>query len=64
MIQERQFRGDLRYRLNVMTVCLPPLRERLEDIALLAEHFLLQSNREFGRRWVGVSPEAESVLRC
>ncbi len=62
MVAGGQFRQDLFYRLNGVTLTLPPLRERIEDIALLAEHFLLRAGRETGteRR---LSPAALEVLR-
>jgi two-component system C4-dicarboxylate transport response regulator DctD len=45
------FRSDLYYRLNVVTVNLPPLRERREDVALLFEHFALQAAARHQRPW-------------
>jgi DNA-binding NtrC family response regulator len=61
-ISERgEFRQDLFFRLNVITVELPPLRDRHGDIPVLAEHFLRQFNKSSGKRLDGFSPEA---LRC
>jgi DNA-binding NtrC family response regulator len=62
MVAARTFREDLWYRLNAMMVRLPPLRERREDIAPLAEHFLAEARREFGRRWRAIAPEAAALL--
>ncbi len=60
-VQEGQFREDLFYRLNVITIDLPPLRERVEDIPLLAEHFVADLSRKHGavKR---VAPEVTEVL--
>jgi two-component system, NtrC family, response regulator AtoC len=56
------FREDLFYRINAMTVHLPPLRERAGDVRVLAEHFLAESAREFGRRFCGLAPETAGLL--
>ena len=61
-IQARTFREDLYYRLNVVNIHIPPLRERREDIPLLAEHFLGRFNRELGLSVSAISPEAMERL--
>jgi two-component system, NtrC family, response regulator GlrR len=58
LVREEKFRSDLFYRLNVMQVALPPLRERAEDIALLAQHFLEKYAAEFRRENISITPEA------
>ncbi|HVV17342.1 MAG TPA: sigma-54 dependent transcriptional regulator [Polyangia bacterium] len=56
------FREDLFYRINAITVHLPPLRDRLGDVRVLAEHFLGESSREFGRRFRALAPETAGLL--
>ncbi len=62
-IEEKEFRADLMYRLNVFPIYLPPLRERDEDITLIAQHFVSQYAREFKKPVTDVSPEAMRKLR-
>ncbi|HET7214841.1 MAG TPA: sigma-54 dependent transcriptional regulator [Terriglobia bacterium] len=62
MVQANKFREDLYYRLNVITVNLPPLRDRKEDIPLLADHFLAKYCSENGREGLKFSPEAMKLL--
>lgn len=61
-VARRTFREDLFYRLNVMKLKLPPLRERLEDIPVLIRLFIQKFNQEIGRRIQGVSPPAMAAL--
>ncbi len=61
-IREKQFREDLYYRLNVVPILLPPLRERREDIPLLVSHFLKKANLENGKSVRYVSDEAMEYL--
>ena len=58
LVREGKFREDLFYRLNVITVDLPPLRSRSEDIPLLVDHFLEKFARENGKPSRHISPEA------
>jgi len=56
------FRQDLYYRLNVIPMHLPPLRERSEDVVLLAQHFLERFNQRLGRQLKGLTPAANDAL--
>jgi two-component system, NtrC family, response regulator AtoC len=56
------FRLDLYHRLNVMSIVVPPLRERKVDILKLAKNFVHHNNRQFGKRVRGFTPEAEQAL--
>jgi len=62
-IAEGTFREDLYYRLNVINLHLPPLRERKEDIPLLASYFIRKQNTKFGTDFQGLTPEAMEALR-
>ena len=62
MIQEKQFRSDLYYRLNVFPIYIPPLRERPEDIPLLARHFVQEFARRMNKTVPAISPETMEAL--
>jgi two-component system, NtrC family, response regulator AtoC len=56
LVEERVFRADLYYRLNVVNIPVPPLRDRREEIPVLAEHFLRRFAEQYGRPIVGITP--------
>src|SRR5690554_236102 len=62
LIEKGKFREDLYYRLTVVQITVPPLRERIEDIKLLSEKFLLKYGVEYKDRLITITPEALSVL--
>ncbi len=61
-VQAGRFREDLYYRLKVIEICIPPLRERAEDIPLLLEWYLTRLNRKLNRKISGISPAAIKLL--
>ncbi|MGB5158630.1 sigma-54-dependent transcriptional regulator [Desulfobacterium sp. N47] len=61
-IKTSAFRQDLYYRLNVLTINIPPLRERIEDVPLLCEHFINTLNIKLGKDIKSISPSAMSLL--
>ncbi len=63
-VEKGLFREDLYYRINVFPVHIPPLRERLEDIPLLVEHFLFQVNARLGKQKQTLADEALAKLNC
>ena len=62
MVKDGQFRSDLYFRLNVIPIELPPLRERAEDVAVLANYFLAKFNQQLNKRIKGITPAAMFVL--
>ena len=63
-VREGRFRQDLYYRLKVVSILLPPLRDRGEDVQLLTRHFLGYYNEKFRKRFTSIAPEVEQILRA
>jgi DNA-binding NtrC family response regulator len=63
MMADGQFRKDLYFRLGVITVQIPSLNDRPDDIILLARHYMHEFNQKFEKQFSNLSPEAESALR-
>jgi DNA-binding NtrC family response regulator len=62
LVRRKEFRGDLFYRLNVMTIVIPPLKERKEDIPSLVNYFIDRLNEEYGKNISGIDPLALECL--
>ncbi len=63
LVREGKFREDLYYRLNVFPITLPPVRDRLEDVPLLVNHFITRFAAEEGKRIDSISPDAMALLQ-
>ncbi|MDX1629420.1 MAG: sigma-54 dependent transcriptional regulator, partial [Fulvivirga sp.] len=63
MVKENTFRQDLLYRINTVEIKLPPLRERLEDIPLLTEHFIVQYSKKYRKEITGITDNATKQLK-
>jgi two-component system response regulator AtoC len=63
MVQEEQFRRDLFHRLNVVTIEIPPLKERPEDIILLANHFIEEFNKQFEKNIKKIDKDVQHFLK-
>jgi two-component system response regulator AtoC len=61
-VAEGRFREDLFYRLNVLQIVVPPLRERVEDVSLLIDHFIARNNEKLGTKIRGIDARARKVL--
>jgi transcriptional regulator with PAS, ATPase and Fis domain len=61
-VEEGKFRKDLYYRLNVIPIQIPPLRERKEDIPVIADHLIQTLNKDLGTNVIKISPEVLNIL--
>jgi two-component system, NtrC family, response regulator AtoC len=61
-VQAGRFREDLYYRINVLSLHIPPLRERKEDLGLLVDHFVTRNNAKMGIQIRGLTPDAKKVI--
>lgn len=64
MIENDEFRSDLYYRLNVIPIFIPPLRERSEDILIISEHFMEKYSHLLRKNVSGMTPQAAQILTC
>jgi len=64
MVAQGRFREDLFYRINVIPIALPPLRERREDIPILADHFARRIAGEMGKEFSGFQPETMAAMEA
>ena len=62
LVQKGLFREDLYYRLSVIKIYIPPLRERIEDIPILVNHFIQKFSKNYGRKIKGISSEAMKII--
>jgi two-component system response regulator HydG len=63
LVEEEKFRADLYYRLNNITITIPPLRERLEDLSILVDEFLARMELQLNRKFSGISPRFLDKLK-
>jgi two-component system response regulator AtoC len=61
-VAEGRFREDLFYRLNVLQIVVPPLRDRIDDVSLLIDHFIARNNARLGTHIRGIDPRAKKIL--
>ena len=64
MVADGRFQEDLYYRLNVIPIHIPPLRERREDIPVLVEHFIAKHAQRAGKRIDGIAPGVMEALQA